>query len=932
MLEREAVTGEAERLVEGASAAKGGALFITAEPGLGKTSCLRAISSLAGSRVLHATATGDALETSLPFGLMSQAIGALGGPRPGVAEAHQSPVDVRAAYFFGVLAWLERLAPQPVLFCLDDLHWADPDSLALVSFLARRVSGLAVGVVGTLRPWPSEAEEMVRRLVDGAYAKAIRLRPLSRRASTQLLAELVGRPLSSQVLSGAYEACAGNPLLLEQLAALLEHDDEHAGFGEREGHNVGDELLLARFAGLGPAGLHLAQSASVLGVRFDAGLAGQVAGLAAEDRVSALDALARSGLIRSVDARSFKFAHPLFRQALYRDMSAPTRSWLHARAFRLLHARRLEAEAAEHAKRAGLSGDDEAVAALQASGLAALNGGALVTAADHLQTAVELAGPTASTDLLMALSQALLARGDPEEASSVLERILSTGDLEPALRVQALRTAGRTHYATGRPEMARSSYDEAVSLAEPTDPAAVADVLLDHALTCWLTAGPALALPLATRARALVSELGSRAPTELARRAEVAWGFAATMAGDSSGYDVAARAARPLIDSPRAHVDDVVLGMASTLHTYIACATMTERLPEALDVADDLLAAAEQLQVAQMMAALSVVRAYVLYRLARLPEALNSVESGLALAEALPMSESYVAGAHAFILLHLGQLDEAEKWWVTAEGLARARGDRGAILFLYDVRGQRLLREGHPSDASQLYLEAEKLTSQMGINEPCWAPWARHAVAAHVECGRLNEGARVVSWLEDCSRRLPCHFPRIAASCGRAWLEEAAGRRDHADALFNSAVSLHDGAPLPLEKVETLLDYGAFLRRAGQPVRARRLLAGAADLAAELSAGWLQDHARRELAIAGGRRRRHREDLTLTPQEARVARLAAGGQSSTQLAAALSVSVNTVETHLRHIYAKLGIRSRAELVARLAAEPGLVARPRDHGN
>jgi DNA-binding CsgD family transcriptional regulator len=931
VLEREAVTGEAARLIEQASADRGGAFFISAEPGLGKTSCLRAISSLAGATVLQGSATGDALETSLPFGLMSQAVGALGGPHPGVAEGHQSPMDARAAYFFGVLDWLEALGTRPVLFCLDDLHWADPDSLALVSFLARRISGLAVAMVGTLRPWPSQAEEVVRGLVDGAYAKVARLSPLTREASAQLLADLVGRPLSSRVASGAFEACAGNPLLLEQLAALVERGDELADLTEWQGRHVGDELLLARFAGLGRAGLGFAQAACVLGARFDAGLAGEMAGLAEEEGVSALDALARSGLVRSVDDRSFEFVHPLFRQALYQDMSSPTRGWLHTRAFRLLHARRLDAEAGEHAKRAGLAGDDEAVGALYASGLAALRSGALVTAADHLRAAVELAGPRVTTDLLMAESQAFLARGDLELAGAALERILSTDDLEPGLRIQALRTAGRAHYATGRAEAARACYEQAVRVGEQTDRVAVAEVLLDHALTCWLTAGPALGLPLATRARALVGELGTTAPVELARRADAAWGFAAMMAGDPSGFDAAARAAQPLLDSPRAHVDDLVLGLASTLHTYITCAALIERLPEALRVTEDLLAAAEQLEVVQTTATLSVVRGYLLYRLARLPEALESVDRAQTWAEALPMSEPYTAVGHAHILLHLGKVDEAEKWCVATEGVARARGDRVGVLFLCDVRGQRLLREGDPSEASRLYLEAEEVTRELGINEPCWVPWARHAVAAHVGSGRLEQARQVVSWLDACSQRLPCHFPRIAACCGRAWLEEAAGRRDDADALFRSALSLHQDTPLPLEKVETLLDYGAFLRRAGQPVRARSLLAEAVDLAGELSAGWLHDLAAKELAVAGGRRRRpHSQGLTA--QEARVARLAGGGQSAAQLAAALSVSVNTVETHLRHIYAKLGVRSRAELVARLAAEPDLAESPKDHGD
>ncbi|HEY4849732.1 MAG TPA: helix-turn-helix transcriptional regulator, partial [Streptosporangiaceae bacterium] len=71
--------------------------------------------------------------------------------------------------------------------------------------------------------------------------------------------------------------------------------------------------------------------------------------------------------------------------------------------------------------------------------------------------------------------------------------------------------------------------------------------------------------------------------------------------------------------------------------------------------------------------------------------------------------------------------------------------------------------------------------------------------------------------------------------------------------------------------------------------------------------------------IAGGRRRRSRPPDQLTPQEQRIAALLASGKTNRELARELSLSVNTVETHLRHIYAKLGIRTRLELAALTAS-------------
>ena len=82
-------------------------------------------------------------------------------------------------------------------------------------------------------------------------------------------------------------------------------------------------------------------------------------------------------------------------------------------------------------------------------------------------------------------------------------------------------------------------------------------------------------------------------------------------------------------------------------------------------------------------------------------------------------------------------------------------------------------------------------------------------------------------------------------------------------------------------------------------------------------AAWLAGLAAQELKVAGGRRRRRRLG-ELTPQERRVALAAAAGKHNAELARQLSVSVNTIETHLGHIYAKLGIRSRSELAALMA--------------
>lgn len=143
------------------------------------------------------------------------------------------------------------------------------------------------------------------------------------------------------------------------------------------------------------------------------------------------------------------------------------------------------------------------------------------------------------------------------------------------------------------------------------------------------------------------------------------------------------------------------------------------------------------------------------------------------------------------------------------------------------------------------------------------------------------------------------------------WAHFTLGAHARAEASFREA---------SVERVRTLLDYGSFLRHHGRPAVARPVLAEAVERAEALGAGWLAAGAKGELGAAGGRRRRPVGGRrALTPSEERVARLATGGASNETIAKQLSISVRTVETHLQHAYAKLGIRSRRQLMAKTRA-------------
>jgi DNA-binding CsgD family transcriptional regulator len=201
-------------------------------------------------------------------------------------------------------------------------------------------------------------------------------------------------------------------------------------------------------------------------------------------------------------------------------------------------------------------------------------------------------------------------------------------------------------------------------------------------------------------------------------------------------------------------------------------------------------------------------------------------------------------------------------------------------------------------------------------------PWAAGAIEAALAAGELALAAELCDWLEDVAAPLPCRWPRAIALAGRAGLAAAAG--DDARAQRHYAEAAAAGSPAVLDSARVQLRHGAWLRRRKRAVAARPLLAEALHVAEERGAAPLAAQLSAELAAAGGRRRRVREDDGLTPQELRVARLAATGATMREIAAVLQISPRTVETHLAHVYLKLGVASKHEL-RRRAEELGLRA-------
>ena len=153
--ERERQLSAADVCVAAARQGRGTAMFVLGDAGLGKTALLdeicRRAGDDAGDDLVVVRARCDPMEASLAFGVLSQVVHGLGG----VDVLWSGPAvqgEAGASTFYRTLRWLAEAAHGPVLVTLDDLQWADPDSLGFLGFLCRRLADLPVAVIAS-RAW-----------------------------------------------------------------------------------------------------------------------------------------------------------------------------------------------------------------------------------------------------------------------------------------------------------------------------------------------------------------------------------------------------------------------------------------------------------------------------------------------------------------------------------------------------------------------------------------------------------------------------------------------------------------------------------------------------------------------------------------------------------------------------------------------------------
>jgi DNA-binding CsgD family transcriptional regulator len=218
-------------------------------------------------------------------------------------------------------------------------------------------------------------------------------------------------------------------------------------------------------------------------------------------------------------------------------------------------------------------------------------------------------------------------------------------------------------------------------------------------------------------------------------------------------------------------------------------------------------------------------------------------------------------------------------------------------------------------DAVAAYEVVARLVDELGLSDPDLSP-----VPELVECRRQTGSATDVvaeasAFLDHATRKgQPWALARAHRAVALALGDE------RSDQEFTAALELHDRTPDAYETARTQLSYGAHLRRTRRRAEARPLLRAALATFEHLGAVPWADRAAAELDATGETAVRHGASLatSLTPQERQIATLLAAGRTTREAAAALFLSPKTVEYHLRHVYLKLDIRSRAELAALMA--------------
>jgi DNA-binding CsgD family transcriptional regulator len=921
--ELEVIAHALDRAVEG----EGGLILVEGEAGAGKTALLGAAGDLAREREMGVLrARGGEFERDFPYGIVRQ----LFEPELAVAD-HRELLSGTAALaapifepslsatagdpsaFQHGLYWLlaDLAAASPLALLVDDAQWADLASLQALVYCARRLDGLPVLLLATVRSGEAgECAALLEELRREPAARAIVPPPLSAAGAATLIAA-GGRPPSPEFAAACCRASGGNPLfLVELLRGLDDIDPSSVDAGSERLADLAaagvSGSILGRLGQLGENSIAVARAVAVLEPNAEARRIASLTGLESDAVAAACERLIAAQLV--FDARPLSFVHPLVRAAVLEGMPTPARAAAHTRAARLLAADgATEDTVAAHLLLAEPEGEEWTVETLRSAAAVALARSAPDAAVRYLRRA--LAEPPAPGQRLAIggeLGEALLMASDPE-GLVVLREVRSRSEDPVARATIAASLANSLGLRVGAKEAAALVEE---SMEEIGDASGLLGIGLRAEMLRLLVLG------LERVPAGFLLEAGEELrPDSFPSRAVMqALGLvlAIGLGPLPQGRDLALTAT-----ADRAAVmSDAMAGFPPQ------GASVALALADRGDLTDDLcgtgIEAARRRGVMLGIPGNTGIRGLCRYLDGELGEAQADAELAVRLFEQVDLEA--VRSVHASMavrtLVARGEMAAAEAMaahpWRAAEPPA---GVPAAMLLC--ARGELLLAGGRPAEAKQRFLAAAARLKWLPHANPEALPWRIGLSLSEAALGERVAAEAMATEAVEAARRLESE--RALGIALRA-LGNVVTDGEQVDVL-REAVACLTGTRAALRRAEALVDLGAALRRANHRREAREPLRDGLDLAHRCGATPLAERARTELAATGARPRKAVLSgvESLTPSELRVARMATEGMTNREIAQGLFVTQKTVETHLRHAYQKLDLTGRGELSGALGS-------------